>query len=481
MNLKKFKWYILLLMTLNLTGFSQVNLDELISNIASQEKELNNLQICFSVEYSRLQGKGRTKPPKRCEYVWYLSGKRMRLDRISEITQKQETLGIFDGEKYIILFYFQDLPEMARKQIAKTYKIGDITQVQINSFNMPTMDECLGRMDLPLAYLGLGIDLGMAQASKLVSEILKDYKVKIEGTEKVDGQMCYVLDIKKEESMEGTQGGKVLVDRKKLWIDPSIAYKIRKREDYTQSGWTIFSLSCKDFKEFKDSIWLPQKVELKYFRYDKDKQASVPFVMKTLVVQECKVNEDLPDTIFSLEQLPKGITVWDIRTDRAYKSGQKLATDEDVLEVARIAEGFLKGTVSLKDLEARANEGQTESYSCGPNALLAVCGILGVKTSSKEIAKLAGTDEKGFTSMAGLKKAAEALGLKAEGVDITIDELRKSKKLAIAFVPPDHYIVVVGFSDDKVVLIDPPTMLGAVPIFSLDTLWDGRALLISKP
>ena len=83
--------------------------------------------------------------------------------------------------------------------------------------------------------------------------------------------------------------------------------------------------------------------------------------------------------------------------------------------------------------------------------------------------------------MAGLKKAAEALGLKAEGVDITIDELRKSKKLAIAFIPPDHYIVVVGFSDDKVVLIDPPTMLGAFPIFSLDTLWNGKALLISKP
>jgi hypothetical protein len=202
---------------------------------------------------------------------------------------------------------------------------------------------------------------------------------------------------------------------------------------------------------------------------------------RDIVIEKIDLSSSIPDSLFSPLDVPNGTKIIDEIKGRIYAAGEKLPTDEDILEIANKARDFLYGKVSVYELSRGTVKGKAERYYSGPNALLAVCGILGVKTSSKEIAQLAGADEKGFTSMAGLKKAAEALGLKAEGVDITIDELRKSKKLAIAFIPPDHYIVVVGFSDDKVVLIDPPTTLGVVPIHNLDTLWNGKALLISKP
>ncbi|MGC8844056.1 MAG: cysteine peptidase family C39 domain-containing protein, partial [bacterium] len=425
----------------------KANLETTISSIAQEMAKIKTLKIHFFVQYSRFREK-REEAPKKYEYIWYLSGKKMRLDRVDEVTKRHETLGIFDGEKYIISYYFQDLPAQARKQMAKTYQRGDITQVHINSFNMPTSDEGLGRMDFPLAYFGLGLDLGLAQGSKLLNEIMPDYKVKLVGTEKIDEHLCYVLEMRKEEIIEG--GNTTYLDWKRLWVDPAIGYRIRHREDYYRENLPRFWLSCDDFKEYQGGIWLPHKVKLQYLRFDKEANKSEPFLTEILAVKEIVVNESIPDSFFSI-QAPIGTPIWDMRTNRVYKAGEELPTDEDVLKVAKTAKGFLDGTVSIKDIEEKTSKGQIESYFCGPNALLAVCGILGIKTSSKEIAQLAGTDEKGFTSLAGLKRAAEALGLKAEGVDITLDELRKSKKLAIAFIPPDHFIVVVGFSADKVV------------------------------
>jgi hypothetical protein len=260
-----------------------------------------------------------------------------------------------------------------------------------------------------------------------------------------------------------------------------LGWSIIRRVDYAPDGRVVYTLEFEGFKSYAEGIYLPTKATSTLYTYDEVIKKSVPISQKTFVVKECKINQDIPDQSFS-PSIPNGVLVWDAQSDEVYIAGEKRPGDEDILRIAKVARRFRNGEISLAEIEKNFSlpKGPRSSKYCGPNALLAVCGILGVKTSSKEIAKLAGADEKGFTSMAGLKKAAEALGLKAEGVDITIDELRKSKKLAIAFIPPDNYIVVVGFSDDKVVLIDPPTMLGAFPIFSLDTLWNGKALLISK-
>jgi len=38
------------------------------------------------------------------------------------------------------------------------------------------------------------------------------------------------------------------------------------------------------------------------------------------------------------------------------------------------------------------------NYGCGPSSLSTLCKLIGIKTSSKEIATLADTDENGITS-----------------------------------------------------------------------------------
>jgi len=86
-------------------------------------------------------------------------------------------------------------------------------------------------------------------------------------------------------------------------------------------------------------------------------------------------------------------------------------------------------------------------------------------------------------NIAILKKAAEAKGLKAEGVDLTFGDLRKEMekgKLAIAYLSDGHFVAVAGFEEDKVIVLDPPTILAVAPIFGFDTLWNGKALLISR-
>jgi len=86
-------------------------------------------------------------------------------------------------------------------------------------------------------------------------------------------------------------------------------------------------------------------------------------------------------------------------------------------------------------------------------------------------------------NIAILKKAAEAKGLKVEGVDLTVEDLRKEMekgKLAIAYLSDGHFVAIAGFEEDKVIVLDPPTILAVAPISGFDALWNGKALLISK-
>ena len=396
----------------------------------------------------------------KIKYTTYIKDGKLRLDFKDPHSGKLKPLGIFDGEKVYKYIYLTTISQN-KLYISKGLKPGDLLQVQIEK-------EPSGYLSKPLFYLGYWAN----EKGKVWSDELKNYNLNFIGIEKEEGENCYVMELKGRKPS--------MVEKGKVFVDPAIGYRVRKVIYYSPQNELASVYLYKDFKKYPGDIFLPSEVEIVLYSTTSFYGKNVPVRKQTIKFEEIKINRGLPDDFF-VPSIPIGTPVFDLGTGRTYRWGEKKPTDEDVLEVAKAAEMFRKGKMRIEQLEKYRAKGQTESYSCGPNALLAVCGILGVKTSSKEIAKLAGTDERGFTTMAGLKKAAEALGLKAEGVDITLDELRKSKKLAIAYIPPDHYIVVVGFADDKVVVIDPPTMLGAVPIYSLDTLWDGRALLISKP
>jgi ABC-type bacteriocin/lantibiotic exporter with double-glycine peptidase domain len=71
---------------------------------------------------------------------------------------------------------------------------------------------------------------------------------------------------------------------------------------------------------------------------------------------------------------------------------------------------------------------------------------------------VAGTTEKG-TSLEGLAKAAKALGLKAEGVQVSREALARIEMPAIAWVNGNHYIAALsvrGEGDQGTALIHDP-------------------------
>jgi hypothetical protein len=87
------------------------------------------------------------------------------------------------------------------------------------------------------------------------------------------------------------------------------------------------------------------------------------------------------------------------------------------------------------------------SADCGPRALALVCQRLGVSASVARLRQAAGTTEQG-TSMAGLAKAARAVGLKAEGVQVSREGLGHVELPALAWVNSSHYLVVWSVQGD---------------------------------
>ena len=90
----------------------------------------------------------------------------------------------------------------------------------------------------------------------------------------------------------------------------------------------------------------------------------------------------------------------------------------------------------------------SSNVNCGAFALLKACERLGVPSTLESVRRLAGTNEKG-TTLKGLSKAAKALGLKAEGVQVSRQALAEMQVPAIAWVNEDHYITVLGLSGSE--------------------------------
>ena len=91
---------------------------------------------------------------------------------------------------------------------------------------------------------------------------------------------------------------------------------------------------------------------------------------------------------------------------------------------------------------------------CGPRALLVVCDQLHVPASLPRLRALAGTNRDG-TTLAGLVKAARAVGLQAQGVQMDRDALAHLSGPAIAWVDGNHYVAVPRVNGDNASVHDP--------------------------
>ncbi len=97
---------------------------------------------------------------------------------------------------------------------------------------------------------------------------------------------------------------------------------------------------------------------------------------------------------------------------------------------------------------------QSASNTCGPAVLLSICEFYVIKTTEQEIATLAGTTPTG-TSLHGLARATDSLGLKATGMELSLEELMGAKTPLIAHLNGGHLVVVVSVHKGQLTVIDP--------------------------
>jgi len=91
---------------------------------------------------------------------------------------------------------------------------------------------------------------------------------------------------------------------------------------------------------------------------------------------------------------------------------------------------------------------------CGPRALLLLCPQFGVHTTLETLRRVAGTTGQG-TTLQGLKRAAQAAGLKATGVQVDKVALSHVSLPAIAWYDSNHYVALLNVSDEQVTIHDP--------------------------
>ena len=118
--------------------------------------------------------------------------------------------------------------------------------------------------------------------------------------------------------------------------------------------------------------------------------------------------------------------------------------------------------------------------TCGPNSLLLVCQKLKVNTTLDELKGLSDYDEIKGTTMEGLYKAAQLKGLYAVGMKIGFDDLAKLKIPAIAYLWDNHCVVIDGFEENKLRVINYPKETRLIPKEGFIEIYSGFSLLISK-
>ena len=120
-----------------------------------------------------------------------------------------------------------------------------------------------------------------------------------------------------------------------------------------------------------------------------------------------------------------------------------------------------------------------ERMMCGPAALEFVCKEFGIDASQRELARLAKTDREG-TSMYGLVQTAKAKGLKAIGVRLTFDQLKKVNGYAVVHIKNNHFYAIKNIQENRVIVVDQSGE-HTISLQEFQKRWDESALIIQKP
>ena len=124
---------------------------------------------------------------------------------------------------------------------------------------------------------------------------------------------------------------------------------------------------------------------------------------------------------------------------------------------------------------------QTYQSWCGLACLSMICKYYGGNVPQTQLVKISGTSTTG-TTMLGLYQAANKIGLKAEGLEGTLEELRQLKHPAILHCASEagleHYMTCFGYENEHFIIGDPAKEIMKMSSTELEKLWKSRTLLL---
>ncbi|GHS85986.1 bacteriocin cleavage/export ABC transporter [Bacteroidia bacterium] len=126
---------------------------------------------------------------------------------------------------------------------------------------------------------------------------------------------------------------------------------------------------------------------------------------------------------------------------------------------------------------------QQDQSDCGAACLCSVIKYYGGSETILKLRELSGTDSQGATLL-GLKHAALAVGLDAEGYESDITGLIEHNKPAILHVIKDqleHFVVFYRYENNLFLIGDPAQGLSYYTRNDLETLWQSHYCLVAEP
>ena len=118
---------------------------------------------------------------------------------------------------------------------------------------------------------------------------------------------------------------------------------------------------------------------------------------------------------------------------------------------------------------------QVDATDCGPAALAMLLMHFGRLEPLYRLRDLAGTTQSG-TSLLGLKRAAEYLGLQATGFEAKLSELQQLDLPVLLHWENNHYVVLEKLEAKRAHLLDPAVGRVWVPLEEFSRKWTGKAL-----
>ncbi|OEJ99529.1 peptidase domain-containing ABC transporter [Roseivirga misakiensis] len=127
---------------------------------------------------------------------------------------------------------------------------------------------------------------------------------------------------------------------------------------------------------------------------------------------------------------------------------------------------------------------QRDQSDCGVACLATILRYFDSEISLERLREISGTTKEG-TTLLGLFQAANEIGLKADGFQGRLKDLKSLKNPAILHViinqELQHYICLFGYRNGKFLISDPAEKIKYLTEQDLTEIWKSKALLLLKP